>query len=221
MDNTATSTVSSQGSVSWPLSDSAATWSASGKPSDLCEAPALPLLVTAATTAVPTGCDGGFPYLISGKYIQDYGIVEEFDFPYTGQSSACTLKDNYYRYYSSEYHYVGGFYGGCNEAYMKYELIAGGPIAISFEVYDDFGYYSGGIYHHTGLQDQFNPFQLTNHAVVLVGYGADSNTGEKYWIVKNSWGESWGEKGFFRIRRGTNECAIESIAVSATPIPKL
>ncbi|XP_044139715.1 dipeptidyl peptidase 1 [Bufo gargarizans] len=167
------------------------------------------------------GCDGGFPYLISGKYIQDFGIVEESDFPYTASDSPCTLKDSSYRYYSSEYHYVGGFYGGCNEAYMKYELILGGPLAVAFEVYDDFMYYKGGIYHHTGLQDRFNPFQITNHAVLLVGYGVDSNSGEKYWIVKNSWGESWGEKGYFKIRRGTNECAIESIAVAATPIPKL
>ncbi|XP_069801219.1 dipeptidyl peptidase 1 isoform X1 [Dendropsophus ebraccatus] len=167
------------------------------------------------------GCDGGFPYLIAGKYIQDYGIVEESDFPYTGNDSPCTLKDAYYRYYSSEYHYVGGFYGGCNEAYMKLELILGGPIAVAFEVYDDFMYYKGGIYHHTGLQDRFNPFQLTNHAVLLVGYGMDSTSGEKYWIVKNSWGESWGEKGYFRIRRGFNECAIESIAVASTPLAKL
>ncbi|KAM3934537.1 dipeptidyl peptidase 1 [Leptodactylus fuscus] len=167
------------------------------------------------------GCDGGFPYLISGKYIQDFGIVEESDFPYTATDSPCTPKDNAYRYYSSEYHYVGGFYGGCNEALMKYELILGGPLAVAFEVYDDFMYYKGGIYHHTGLQDKFNPFQITNHAVLLVGYGVDSTTGEKYWIVKNSWGESWGEKGYFRIRRGTNECAIESIAVAATPLPKL
>ncbi|XP_075054810.1 dipeptidyl peptidase 1-like [Mixophyes fleayi] len=167
------------------------------------------------------GCDGGFPYLIAGKYAQDFGIVEDADFPYTGSDSPCTLKDQQYKYYSAEYHYVGGFYGGCNEAYMKYELIMGGPLAVSFEVYDDFMYYAGGIYHHTGLQDKFNPFQLTNHAVLLVGYGSDSKTGEKYWIVKNSWGESWGESGFFRIRRGTDECAIESIAVSATPVPKL
>ncbi|XP_075707555.1 dipeptidyl peptidase 1 [Rhinoderma darwinii] len=166
-------------------------------------------------------CDGGFPYLISGKYIQDFGIVEESDLPYTGTTSPCALKDGYYKYYSSEYHYVGGFYGGCNEAYMKYELVLGGPLAISFEVYDDFMYYTEGVYHHTGLADRFNPFQLTNHAVLLVGYGVDSKSGEKYWIVKNSWGESWGEEGYFRIRRGTNECAIESIAVSATPIPKL
>nr|DBA32443.1 TPA: hypothetical protein GDO54_000237 [Pyxicephalus adspersus] len=167
------------------------------------------------------GCDGGFPYLIAGKYAQDFGIVEEADFPYLGRDSPCTLKEDALRYYTAEYHYVGGFYGGCNEAYMKYELILGGPLAVAFEVYDDFMFYKGGIYHHTGLQDKFNPFQLTNHAVLLVGYGTDSTTGEKYWIVKNSWGENWGEKGYFKIRRGTNECAIESIAVSANPIPKL
>ncbi|KAG8453056.1 hypothetical protein GDO86_004752 [Hymenochirus boettgeri] len=167
------------------------------------------------------GCDGGFPYLIAGKYIQDFGIVEESDYPYTGRDSPCELKEDYHRYYTAEYHYVGGFYGGCNEAYMKFELIVGGPLSVAFEVEEDFMHYRGGIYHHTGLKDKFNPFQLTNHAVLLVGYGADPNTGEKYWIVKNSWGESWGEKGYFRIRRGTNECAIESIAVSATPIIKL
>ncbi|KAM4699519.1 dipeptidyl peptidase 1-like isoform 2-T2 [Discoglossus pictus] len=167
------------------------------------------------------GCDGGFPYLIAGKYGQDFGIVAESDFPYTGRDSPCTLKDDYYRYFTAEYHYVGGFYGGCNEAYMKYELVLGGPIAVAFEVYGDFMHYRGGIYHHTGLQDRFNPFELTNHAVLLVGYGTDSKTGEKYWIIKNSWGESWGEKGYFRIRRGTDECAVESIAVSATPIPRL
>ncbi|XP_075054808.1 dipeptidyl peptidase 1-like [Mixophyes fleayi] len=167
------------------------------------------------------GCDGGFPFLIAGKYAQDFGIVEEADYPYTSEASPCTLKDDQYKYYSAEYHYVGGFYGGCNEALMKYELIMGGPLAVSYEVYDDFNYYEEGIYHHTGLQDKFNPFQSTNHVVLLVGYGSDSNTGEKYWIVKNSWGKSWGEAGFFRIRRGTDECAIESIAVAATPVPKL
>lgn len=104
---------------------------------------------------------------------------------------------------------------------MKLELVLRGPMAVAFEVYSDFMLYKEGIYHHTGLQDDFNPFELTNHAVLLVGYGTDPESGEKFWIVKNSWGTSWGEDGYFRIRRGTDECAIESIAVSATPIPKL
>ncbi|XP_029458150.1 dipeptidyl peptidase 1 isoform X2 [Rhinatrema bivittatum] len=167
------------------------------------------------------GCDGGFPYLIAGKYIQDFGIVEEECFPYLGRDSPCTLKSDCFRYYTSEYHYVGGFYGGCNEALMKFELVRHGPLAVAFEVYDDFLHYQGGIYHHTGLRDPFNPFELTNHAVLLVGYGRDPDTNENYWLIKNSWGTSWGEEGYFRIRRGTDECAVESIALAAYPIPKL
>ncbi|XP_042905830.1 dipeptidyl peptidase 1 [Parasteatoda tepidariorum] len=164
------------------------------------------------------GCEGGFPYLIAGKYAQDFGVVPEVCNPYTGKDDKCNEK-KCKRFYVADFKYIGGFYGGCNEELMKMELVKNGPIAVSFEVYDDFTHYSGGIYHHTGLQSRFNPFMITNHAVLAVGYGADKKTGEKYWIVKNSWGETWGEKGYFRIRRGTDECSIESIAVAAKIIP--
>ncbi|KAM6158911.1 dipeptidyl peptidase 1 [Rhynchocyon petersi] len=167
------------------------------------------------------GCSGGFPYLIAGKYAQDFGLVEEDCMPYVASDSPCKVKKDCFRYYTSEYHYVGGFYGGCNEALMRLELVNHGPMAVAFEVYDDFLHYREGIYHHTGLRDPFNPFELTNHAVLLVGYGTDSTNGQNYWLVKNSWGTGWGENGYFRIRRGTDECGIESIAMAATPIPKL
>lgn len=46
------------------------------------------------------------------------------------------------------------------------------------------------------------------HAVTLVGYGTEE--GIDFWKIQNSWGPDWGEKGFFKIKRGVNECGIES-----------
>ncbi len=164
------------------------------------------------------GCEGGFPYLIAGKYGQDFGVVEESCLLYTGNdSTACSSETaGCLRYRTTDYHYIGGFYGGSNEALMMDELVRNGPIAVSFEVTQDFQHYKSGIYHVTGLTDSFNPWEITNHVVAIVGYGAEG--GMKYWIVKNSWGEEWGEKGFFRIRRGTDELAMESMSVAATPV---
>ena len=175
-------------------------------------------------------CEGGFPYLIAGKYGQDYGFVAEQCNPYQGVDGQCKTKKDCQRWYTAKYEYLGGFYGGCNEDLMKIALVKNGPMSVSFEVYDDFMSYSGGIYHHTEqilresgamngtlTAQKFNPFAITNHAVLLVGYGTEN--GQKFWIVKNSWGTQWGEKGYFRIRRGVNECNIETIAVEAFPIP--
>ncbi|XP_071485907.1 dipeptidyl peptidase 1-like [Diadema antillarum] len=168
------------------------------------------------------GCEGGFPYLVAGKYAEDFGVVEESCFPYQGVERSCSKeKSDCRRYYATGYNYVGGFYGGCNEELMRIQLVKNGPIAVSFMVYDDFLSYKGGIYVHTGIgnaQLKFNPFEITNHVVLVVGFGADAKTGEKFWSVKNSWGEQWGEEGYFRIRRGTDECSIESIAAESFPI---
>lgn len=167
------------------------------------------------------GCEGGFPYLIAGKYAEDFGVVEESCYTYEGKDSSCKNTTSCKRYYATNYQYVGGYYGACNEDLMKVQLVKNGPMSVSFEVLEDFFSYSGGIYHHTGLGrnlGKFDPFQLTNHAVLLVGYGQDGETGEKFWSVKNSWGESWGENGYFRIRRGTDEVSIEGLAVESFPI---
>ena len=44
------------------------------------------------------------------------------------------------------------------------------------------------------------------HAVVIVGYGTEK--GVDYWLVKNSWGKGWGDRGYFKIKRGVHMCGI-------------
>nr|ACG60902.1 cathepsin C [Penaeus chinensis] len=165
------------------------------------------------------GCMGGFAYLIAGRYAVDQGVVAEECNPYTALDDPCDTDTSCARTYVSEYEYVGGYYGACNEELMLQALVEKGPLPVGYMVYDDFYNYGGGIYHHTGFKNDFNPLEVTSHAVLLVGYGVDNATGEKYWTCKNSWGADWGEDGFFRIRRGSNECSIESMAFDATVIP--
>jgi cathepsin B len=78
----------------------------------------------------------------------------------------------------------------------------GGPVAAAFTVYSDFEAYKSGVYTHTSGQ------ALGGHAVKIVGWGEDNGT--DYWLVANSWNEDWGEKGLFRIKKGNDECGIES-----------
>lgn len=70
-----------------------------------------------------------------------------------------------------------------------------------YTVYEDFYSYAGGVYQHIYGNS------VGGHAVAFIGYGEEN--GVKYWIIRNSWGPEWGEKGFFRILRGSNECGIE------------
>jgi C1A family cysteine protease len=83
--------------------------------------------------------------------------------------------------------------------------------------YPDLLNYRDGIYHHVASGDgvSSNPWEETNHAVVVVGWGVDDATQENYWIVKNSWGRHFGLTGYFYVRRSTDEIAIESMALSA------
>ena len=180
------------------------------------------------------GCAGGFAYLTAGKYAMDFGFIEESCAPYHPADRTCRSQDyeNCQRWYSTSYGYVGGYYGATTNdgGLAMMEAMQNGPLAVGFEVLDDFRSYKNGVYVHTGVKDTFNPFVPVNHAVLAVGYGvcdgsdpncAGAAAGTPYWIVKNSWGTGFGMDGYFYILRGTDEVGIESIPVEATVLPQL
>ncbi len=79
----------------------------------------------------------------------------------------------------------------------------------AFTVYADFPSYKSGVYQHVSGSE------LGGHAIKILGWGVENGT--PYWLVANSWNEDWGDKGFFKILRGKNECGIESSIVGGLP----
>lgn len=96
-----------------------------------------------------------------------------------------------------------------NEAQIQTEIMTNGPVEGAFTVYADFPSYKSGVYQHTAGDE------LGGHAIKVLGWGVEA--GVKYWLVANSWNEDWGDKGFFKILRGKNECGIESGIVGGVP----
>jgi len=88
-----------------------------------------------------------------------------------------------------------------DEEKMKRVLYKKGPIAAGLNArYLQF--HDGGIHNAPQCNDDIN------HAILIVGYGEDN--GIPYWIIKNQWGPSWGDNGFFKLIRGQKRCGIHT-----------
>jgi len=161
------------------------------------------------------GCDGGYGFLQS-KWSEDIGLVPEQCAPFSQGGGTCQLSANCdmgaTRYRASNHRYIGGYYGGGDAELIQQELVNNGPLVMSFEPKEDFMYYKAGIYK-SGPNRIHQEWEQVDHAVLLSGYGSEK--GQPYWTMQNSWGNSWGEAGFFRMARGIDESGCESIAVAA------
>uniref|UniRef100_A0A1I8ENQ4 Pept_C1 domain-containing protein n=1 Tax=Wuchereria bancrofti TaxID=6293 RepID=A0A1I8ENQ4_WUCBA len=83
------------------------------------------------------------------------------------------------------------------------------PIALNLAFPKRYKFYKSGILPDTDECSTMEP----NHAAEVIGYGTEN--GKKYWLLKNSWGEWWGDQGFFKIERGINACKVETYVASA------
>ncbi|KAL1764784.1 cathepsin 7-like [Sigmodon hispidus] len=99
-----------------------------------------------------------------------------------------------------------------NEEALMNALVNHGPIAVSIDAkHASYKTYTGGIYHEPNCRSN-----SLNHVLLLVGYGYEGkeSDGRKYWLLKNSHGKNWGEKGYIKIPRDQNNyCGIASFAM--------
>ena len=160
-----------------------------------------------------SGCNGGLMEYAFNYLKKNNCINLEEDYPYKGVKSTC--KTNYDKCIDmivTGYKKLGSSYStwsAVDEDEVKEFLYETGPLAIALNA-DPLQTYISGILDKTSAQC---PISGINHAVLLVGYG----TGElPYWIVKNSWGQNWGENGYFRIRRGNGTCGVNCYITTAT-----
>jgi len=149
-------------------------------------------------STVNAGCEGGnMEYAFD--YIRQNGLSSEEDYRYTAQDGTCKRANRAINTISG-YKSVAD-----NENALKTAVGTVGPVSIAVNADLNWQLYGGGIFDHflcTG-------FSL-NHGVLAVGYGRESN--KDFWIIKNSWGASWGEKGYIRLHRGSNQCGVANDA---------
>lgn len=164
------------------------------------------------------GCAGSTAEL-AYDYVSQNGMVDEWQFSYQsfhGEKVNCTLSPSAVQHQKennplgvllrggSRMHEIQGavasIAGFSNLPTNQYHTLLAavallGPVVINVAA-SNWGLYHGGIF-----DDDKHETRDIDHAVVLEGYGTDQETGQDYWLVRNSWGPMWGEDGYIRLKR--------------------
>ncbi|KAL6630498.1 hypothetical protein ACP70R_028571 [Stipagrostis hirtigluma subsp. patula] len=155
-------------------------------------------LVDCSTSGVNNGCNGG-NMDIAFQYIADGGgIATEGAYPYAGAQGACQAVQPAVTI-SGHQDVPSGDEGALAQA------VANQPVSVGIDGADQaFQLYSGGMMTADGCGT------VMNHAVLAIGYGA-ADDGSQYWLLKNQWGEGWGEGGYMTLERGTDACGVATM----------
>ncbi|XP_069356530.1 uncharacterized protein [Maniola hyperantus] len=144
------------------------------------------------------GCNGGWPNSAL-QYFMSKGAMTSESYPYTAAGGTCKYDASAVTVRVADCVTVTG-----GEDAIAEQLVKIGPLSITVDA-TSLQNYRGGLISGEPCQSG-----SIDHAVLLVGYGTDSSSGQQFWLVKNSWAESWGEQGYFRMQKGVNCLGITS-----------
>nr|BAD00046.1 cysteine protease [Triticum aestivum] len=150
-------------------------------------------LVDCSTGVFSSPCGYGWPKSALAWIKSKGGLLTEAEYPYMAKRGRCAVHDTARVSAKSP---ASRMYGRA-AARAPGAGVLGRPVTVQIDgsgpVLQD---YKSGVYRGPCTTSQ-------NHVVTVVGYGV-TGAGEEYWIAKNSWGQTWGQKGFFFVRRGAD-----------------
>jgi len=149
------------------------------------------------------GCQGGLPSH-AFEYIRYNGITTEDQYPYRGVDQKCKYTKSMSAAVCQESQNITQ---GAESEILD-ALANVGPVSICFQVSADFRFYKDGVYD--SKQCKSGP-ENVNHAVLAVGYNS-TVAGVPYYMIKNSWGATWGIQGYFWMVRSKNMCGVATCA---------
>ncbi|GLT30625.1 hypothetical protein SLA2020_054170 [Shorea laevis] len=159
-----------------------------------------------------SGCNGGLMNSAFEYTLKAGGLMREEDYPYTGTDrGTCKFDKSKIAASVANFSVVS-----LDEDQIAANLVKNGPLAVAINA----------VFMQTYVGGVSCPYicsKRLDHGVLLVGYGSAGYApvrmkDKPYWVIKNSWGENWGESGFYKICRGRNICGVDSMVSTVAAV---